>query len=253
MEEKFTITEGYELPSKGLVYDKPVNPHIQLRSWTTREEMLRQGHSSTPYKKLADMIEGCIVSEKPSVHVYDMCIGDFEYLLHKERVVTYGAEYKMVASCPKCGSIESIVCNLDDLKVQDFDINEYRDLQTLRLPKSDKVITLKMQTPRILDEIELKVAEFKKRNKNVDMDPTMMITIQLMIDTIDGNKFGFTDLEDIVANLPAADSLAIIDRIEELNRKVGLDTSFEYKCGQCGFDVLTFFRFGPEFFRPTNN
>ena len=35
----YTIGEGMELPSKGLIYDTPVNAYVELRSMTARDEM----------------------------------------------------------------------------------------------------------------------------------------------------------------------------------------------------------------------
>ena len=55
----YTIMEGYELPSKGKIYSENVNPHIELRSMTGRDEMKRLSPSSTPLKTLADIIEDC--------------------------------------------------------------------------------------------------------------------------------------------------------------------------------------------------
>ena len=69
----FTIMEGYELPSKGKIYvEKTVNPHVELRSMTAREEMRRLSPSSTPLKTLADIIEDCCI-EKPAIHVLLDC------------------------------------------------------------------------------------------------------------------------------------------------------------------------------------
>ena len=70
----FTIMEGYTLPSKGKIYSENVNPLIELRSMTAREEMRRLSPSSTPLKTLADIIEDCCI-EKPAIHVYDMSLG----------------------------------------------------------------------------------------------------------------------------------------------------------------------------------
>ena len=57
----YTLMEGYELPSKGKIYDEPVNAHIELRSMTARDEMKRLAPSTTPLKTLADIIEGCML------------------------------------------------------------------------------------------------------------------------------------------------------------------------------------------------
>ena len=64
----YTIAEGYELPSKGKIYSVAVNPHVELRSMSARDEMKRLSPSSTQFKKLADIIEGCMI-EKPAIHV----------------------------------------------------------------------------------------------------------------------------------------------------------------------------------------
>jgi hypothetical protein len=65
----------------GLVYDKPINPVFKIRSMTTEEEMRRLAHTERPYKLLCDIIEECIVGDKPGISVYDMCLGDYQYLL----------------------------------------------------------------------------------------------------------------------------------------------------------------------------
>lgn len=77
----FTITEDCTLPSLGLVYSKPVNPNVKLRSMTTEEEMRRLAHTERPYKVLCDIIEDCIVGDKLGISVYDVCLGDYQYLL----------------------------------------------------------------------------------------------------------------------------------------------------------------------------
>ena len=37
----YTIAESLELPSGGKIYSKAVNPRVELRSMTTRDEMKR--------------------------------------------------------------------------------------------------------------------------------------------------------------------------------------------------------------------
>ena len=129
---KYTIAESYELPSKGEIYDVEVNPHVELRSMTARDEMKRLSPSATPFKTLADIIEGCMI-EKPTIHVYDMCLADYEYLLHKLRIVTYGDEYKIYLRCPYCGEEVETVAHLEHLAVKDFDISKLEELKTITL------------------------------------------------------------------------------------------------------------------------
>jgi hypothetical protein len=99
----YTIAESCTLPSNGLIYDTEINTTIELRSMTARDEMKRLAPSANPLKTLSDIIEGCCI-EAPKIHVYDMAFADYEFLLHRLRTVTYGADYAMSLTCPHCES-----------------------------------------------------------------------------------------------------------------------------------------------------
>jgi predicted RNA-binding Zn-ribbon protein involved in translation (DUF1610 family) len=247
----YTIMEGYELPSKGKIYTENVNPHIELRSMTARDEMKRLSPSSTPLKTLADIIEGCCI-EKPSIHVYDMSLGDYEFLLHKLRIVTYGEGYNVSLRCPECGELIETTADLGQLSVKDFKEQEVQDLQSFFLPRSNKAITLNFISPRIIEESETKVKEMKRRYKNATIDFETLVKLEMNIDTIDGEKKSEAELENIITGLPALDLQKLLNNIDKLNQQIGLDNILYLTCPKCGEEVTTFFRFGPEFFRPTN-
>ena len=246
----YTIMEGYELPSKGKIYTESVNPHIELRSMTARDEMKRLSPSSTPLKTLADIIEGCCI-EKPTIHIYDMSLGDYEFLLHKLRIVTYGEDYKVSLRCPECGEVIETVAKLGQLEVKEFDEDIVRNLQTFTLPKSNRIVTLNFLSPRMVEEMEVKVKDMKRRYKNATIDFETLVRLLTNIDLIDGEKKSETELENIVTNLPALDLQKILNNIDKLNQQIGLDNILYLTCPKCGEEVTTFFRFGPEFFRPT--
>ena len=246
----YTIMEGYELPSKGKIYTEDVNPHVELRSMTARDEMKRLSPSSTPLKTLADIIEGCCI-EKPAVHVYDMSLGDYEFLLHKLRIVTYGEEYKVSLRCFECGEAIETIADLGQLAVKDFDEEAIRSLQTFSLPKSGRVVTLNFLSPRMVEEMEAKVKDMKRRYKNATIDFETLVRLQTNIDLIDGEKKSELEMENIITNLPAMDLQKILNNIDKLNQQIGLDNLLYLTCPKCGEEVTTFFRFGPEFFRPT--
>lgn len=111
-----TIQETFTLPSKGQIYDKPINPEITLRSMTTMDELKRLSPSDLPYKNMCELIDDCIVG-KTELSSYDMCIGDYQFLLHKLRIATYGTDYNMVVQCPNCASVEEKVFNLEELEI----------------------------------------------------------------------------------------------------------------------------------------
>jgi predicted RNA-binding Zn-ribbon protein involved in translation (DUF1610 family) len=247
----YTIMEGYELPSKGKIYDKVVDPHVELRSMTARDEMKRLSPSSTPLKTLADIIEGCCI-EKPAIHVYDMALGDYEFLLHKLRIVTYGEDYKVALRCSECGEAIETVAKLDQLSIKEYDEETINSLRTFSLPVSGRMISLNFLSPRIVEEMEVKVKDMKRKYKTATIDFETLVRLLTNIDTVDGEKKAEHELENIITNLPAKDLQKILNNIDKLNQQIGLENILYLTCPKCGEEITTFFRFGPEFFRPTN-
>ena len=240
----YTIGECAELPSKGKIYGDNIPAVVELRSMTARDEMKRLSPSTTQFKTLADIIEGCLIEKLP-IHVYDMALGDYEYLLHRLRIVTYGDEYKMSIRCPFCGEYVDTVAHLEELEVQEFDQSAFEAVRTITLPKSGSTVTLNFQTPRMLDENETKVKDYKRRFN-------LLVTLISAIDTVDGLHLDSVKIENFVNKLPALDMTKILNAIEELNSLVGIKNSIVVDCTKCGGEVPTSFRFGSEFFRPTN-
>lgn len=247
--ENYTIAEGYELPSKGLIYKEEVNKNIELRSMTGRDELKRLSNSNTPFKALSDIIEGCMI-EKPKIHVYDMCLGDYEFLLHKLRVISYGPEYKISAICPLCGNVIDSSIDLDTLEVKDFNMEEFDAIRTFTLPKTGKEITIKFQTPRMLDKISSEAKELSRKHKDSETDFNTLVTLTNAIESIDGNKVEPFKLEAFINQLPVKDFNTIRNHIDKLNDYVGLDTRFTLTCSSCGGEIPQRFRIGSEFFRP---
>ena len=259
MENNYTIAERYTLPSHGLLYDSDINPDIKLRSMTVRDEMKRMAPSNdgTVYRVLAEVIDDCLV-EKPGISSYDMCIGDFQFLMHKLRIVTYGPEYRISCKCPNCGNYDEYVVNLEDLsldELKDFDKDKYLKLE---LPASKKIVELNYNTPRILDNIEKEVdrvaKQYKKQNKVMsDVDWHLLYQLVYAIKTVDGQKLSVTQKETFCNNLVGRDYNAIINALDKLDQKVGLGLMFEVKCNQCGLNMSVPFRLTSEFFRPSSD
>ena len=248
----YTIMEGYELPSKGKIYDGvEVNPHIELRSMTARDEMKRLSPSTTPLKTLADIIEGCCV-EKPKIPVYDMSLGDYEFLLHKLRIVTYGEKYNLICKCTECQQTIETEANLGELEIQELDVDTYNATRTFVLPTSGKTITLKHQSPRVIEETEAKVKEMQRKYKGVSINLETLCKLLCNIESVDGHRLNQYDLEEVVNNLSARDMQKILNQIDLLGQEFGIKNLMYVTCPQCHSEIPTFFRFGPEFFRPTN-
>ena len=120
--EDYTISESCMLPSKGQIYDVPVNYEVRVRSMTTQDEMRRLSPSDKAYQTLCEIVDDCIVGERPGISSYDMCLGDYQVLLHKVRSATYGSDYPIESGCPFCGAFNKVNINLDEMEV-----NEYTD------------------------------------------------------------------------------------------------------------------------------
>ena len=246
---KATIVENYSLPSKGLIYKTPINPDITLRSMTLAEEMRRLQISDETYRPMSEVIDDCIENKLP-MSSYDMCLGDYQFLLHKLRTVTYGSEYKLSVLCPTCGSRNDLIINLDDLKVIEIPDN-YLDLMEITLPRSNDRIKIKFQTPRMLDTIERERKEMKKQFPELKGDPTMLISLQNTIEEVNGRKMPKLGLQEYIKNLPMQDIQFLIQSVGKLTDCVGIDPLINFTCKECGVASQASFRFTPEFFTPT--
>lgn len=247
----YTIAEEFILPSGGKVYEQQFDPHIKLRSMTIKDEMKRTSQSTSPHRNLCEIIDSCLVTKLP-YSAYDLCIGDYEYLLHKLRVVTYGPDYKMIVGCPHCSNVYETTVNLDELKTKEFKMEDLNNVLKFKLPVSKKEIEIRLQTPRISDAIEQRVKEIKQKDK-VTYDPTALVTLQQCIAFVDGMKLSYIEQENFINQLGARDANFILNKIQKSTSMIGLDTSLDVTCSSCGGDIKTYFRFGSEFFRPTND
>lgn len=244
--EGYTIAEEYVLPSDGKIYNKVVNPNIRLRSMTTEEEMKRLGHSESPFKLFSEIIDDCLL-DKPGISSYDMCIGDYQYLMHKLRVVTYGSDYVIYVKCPKCGVENKHIINLDSLPVVKYNENTAPSLN-ITLPSSLKEVRLRIQTPRLLDWVTNKAKELDSKTKS-NGQSVFLFTLMSMIDTVNGKTLNEIELEKFIRQLPMKDSNYILQYIKKFD--FGLQTIVDCKCEHCSHKYRANTPITGEFFGPS--
>lgn len=247
---EYTIAEEYELPSKGKIYSKEVNPKVKLRSMTTQEEMKRLGHSPYVYKMFSEMIDDCLI-EKPGISTYDMCVGDYQYLLYKLRIVTYGSDYKIQSICTNCGNLNTQTVNLDKLKTNTYD-ESLDKLMEFELPVSKKIIKLKLQTPRMLDEVEKATKEQNSKSSDL-IESAVLFNVMALIDTIDGVPYDDIKKETFVRNLPMRDTNTILQKAKKIISKIGLDTTVTCTCSNCKQNYEISLPITGEFFGPSED
>lgn len=248
--DNLTIVESFELPSKGVIYYPNINPKFQLRSMTTEDEMKRLSHSEDAYKLLSEIMDSCITNDM-GISCYDMHIGDYQYVLHRLRVVTYGSDYKMASVCPFCGNQDVFDIDLDSLNVVDYNEETYNKYKEVTLPKSNKIVELNFITPRMLDQIEAKKREDKRRAPGSKIDNSLLYTLGAIVKSIDGKIYDPIRKEAILRALPLADTNAIIKYGEKLNSFVGLEAIIPNICSNCGGSYKVPFRLTGEFFGPS--
>ena len=249
----YTISEMVNLPSGGKIYGQNVDPHIELRSMTTAEEMKRLSQSgSGTYKTMCNIIDDCMVNN-PGISSYDMCLGDYIFLLYKLRIVTYGSTYRITSTCPFCGCNNVSEFSLDDLTVMPFDEETNNKFKEFELPVSKKVVTLNYQTPSMFDSVSEQVKEFRSKTKGKQPDPTLIYTIKSLIDTVDGKKPNPLNIDNWIKNLPMLDTNTILNYADRLNNSIGIDTAIQNECDICGLTYDLNLSITNEFFRPALN
>lgn len=248
--DNVTIQESFTLPSKGKIYGKDINPNFRMRSMTTEDEMKRLSPSENAYEILSQVIDSCVL-DPIGVSAYDMHLGDYQYLLHRLRVVTYGPEYRVQTICPECRNIDKYTIDLDSLDVQEYDEEIYKKYSSIYLPGCKKTVELKFQTPRILDQIAVKKKEAKRRNPDLNVNLDTLYNVQSMIKTVDGQYYDPIKLEQMVRKMSMGDTARILQAGAKLNTKIGLKAIVPTFCTVCGVDYNAPFRITGEFFGPT--
>ena len=132
------------------------------------------------------------------------------------------------------------------MKTYSENIEKYN---SLLLPVSDKKVTLKMITPRMLDTLNDKVREFKRKS-NSTTDAAVLYSISSVIDTINGRKQNEAKLEEFVRTLPMKDTNMIANYSDKASSMIGVDTSIVFKCDMCGLSHVSKLPMATEFFRP---
>ena len=246
--EDYTIAESYTLPSQGKVYSQQVNPNIRLRSMTTEEEMKRLGHTERPNELLAEIIDECLI-DKPGIKAYDLCVADFQYLLHKLRVVTYGPNYTIQVVCPVCGKVSEHVIDLDKLEVVSYS-DEMKSHLNITLPVTKKNIELKLQTPRMLDDVNKKSKDLLAKSSDVKGEPAFLFNLVSMISKVDGQIVDEFKLEAFVRKLPMKDTNYILNNIKAVS--FGITSIVNCTCNNCKAQFNSILPITGEFFGPTN-
>lgn len=251
---KTVVQETFVLPSLGKLYSTPDNEfpsEVSLRSLTTFEEKVRLG-SQGFFETMCKLIDTVVTSPDEFQSKY-MTLFDFYFLMYKMRSVTYGHNYKVTVTCPKCG--KKTICNvdLDTLEVKYLPEDFIEPFKVGPLPRSGD--TLECRFLRVIDQIsnEKKAKEILRKTPDYEGDPGPLLTLASSIISINGEEKTPLETQLYVEKMDALDSSYVSQYYDFVSEKVGMDMTCQDICSSCGEELIFDLPFNREFFRPTFN
>ena len=200
-----------EVPSRGLANNGTTT--VQLRPFTFEDEKILRGISTTA--------EGAAVIPKlfsrcmKGIEYADLLVVDKNYILYKLRALSYGADYKIKATCEECTYESQLTVGLNDLPINYAE--KLEDLQgKITLP--DSGVEVEIRTLTTADE--------------VFTDKISEITGNLwrFIKTVDGHS-GRSITQGFVSGTTARDISTIRNSI--FNNNIGIQTLVNFICKEC--------------------
>ena len=216
------------LPSKCKFYTLP-NPaaNVSVRPMTFEDEKaiatIKKSNNIDPINHL---LTRCV----NNLNVNELLMMDKLYLLYKIREVSYGPEYKINITCPKCNSESEVKIDISKLLLNEVpdDLTDPREV-TLPAIKKNAVVRF----PRLKDEKYINFLE----NKNVQF--------WRFIENIDGHKDKKV-ISKVLEKLPITDMHIIISELTK--PEYGLDSKINFICGDCEAETVVDIPIGENFF-----
>ena len=237
-------TEVIDLPSKGKFYPEghPLKSgQIELKYMTAKEEDILTSQNLIKKGIVLDKLVDSLIVTKGVTHE-DLFLGDLNAVMVASRILGYGKEYPVTATCPKCDEPNEHVVNLTELETKELD--ETTSLE-LELPISKRKLKLRLLTRKIEKAIEQELEGLRKIGLQVEPEATTRM--RHLIEEVDGST-NQKDIRDTVETMLVADTRAI----REFYKKVSPDVKFEtnYTCPSCGETSVLPIAIGLNFFWP---
>lgn len=206
--------------------DKKVLPSNGLLPNVPREATIRgmKGREiSTLFSSLTDASVDAIIKgvTDPSLDPEIMCDEDKTFILHQARVLTFGNEVQQTLRCPICGHIHDYIVGYDSLEIIYLAEEHFNE----ELEVDGKIIKRRVPTQETINE-----ANRYKEKVNLPDSYAFILLQATKIATVNGKKKSIGELVEYLENIPG-NQLVKISRF--LDRKFGLQTTFEAECEQC--------------------
>lgn len=232
------------LPSRGILY-KGIPADVSLRGMTTREEkILYAAQGGNVFQKI---LKNCIV-EPENFDVDQLIAADEMFLIIQLRMVTYGPEYKVTATCPHCGRSETYTINLGDFDI-DYLPEDFEEPIKVVLPVSGDTLDLRILRNKDSEDINKFARKFAKQFNLPVREVEYGCRMAKYIQAINGEAIDFNDAREYVDNMKSKDSMKMWSTLDKI--KVGVDTMATVNCVGCGEEFDFIMPITSEFFRPT--
>ncbi|MAG26239.1 hypothetical protein CMI47_11850 [Candidatus Pacearchaeota archaeon] len=250
MKEFEIPVESVPVPSKGLVYPISSSLHsletVDITCMTAKDENILTSRALIRKGTVLDtLLKSCLVDK--TINVPNMLVGDRNALMIAIRITGYGSDYSIAVDCTSCSEQIQETFNLSELPIKRLKIEpieQFTNQFSFTLPRLNKEVIFKFMTGQ--DEIEL-TKTFERARKINDIES--VVTTQLVNSIL--SISGITDkgkISRMVPNMPAIDSLALRNFIEE--NEPGIEMKSFVTCNNCGWDGEVDIPIGVEFFWP---
>jgi hypothetical protein len=239
-------TETIDLPSGGKFYPEgsPLRSgKVDVKYMTAKEEDILTSTNLILKGLVIDkLMESVIVT--PGVKPEDFLIGDLNAVTVAARVLAYGKEYPIQASCNACKLQFEHIVDLAQLETIEPQVELINGEYELTLPTGTN-ITFKLLTRADEKEIVKEVNALKKLNPDIEPDSTTRL--KYILTSVNGNR-------DRKVVREYADSMLIRDAraLRDYYKKVSPDINFDIDitCTGCGNRIAARMPFGANFLWP---
>ena len=244
-----SIQGEYTLPSKGMLYGDAIpEGKVTVTAMNVLDEKRLGGSPKTFEATVSNIIS---MNVHPMLEdTDDLLAGDKFFLLLCLRAVSYGPTYNFSITCGNCTSrIHHQVDLPYDLGLEFID-PEFEEPFYVTLPHLRKKVGLRLLRVRDTDSVRKLVNRGRRGSNGLAQvgDESYVHRLARSIVSVDGEEKSTMDAVHFVETLYGPDSLAIRNRIEEVD--VGVSALQEIECDNCGHLNETFLPITHEFFRP---
>jgi hypothetical protein len=228
--------ETVPLPSKGVIYPQGSSfcgrETVDIRAMTAREEDIL---TSRAYLKrgtvVNELIKSCMVEK--GADPQDLIAGDRNALMVAMRITGYGSEYRVEATCPKCGKAGKQTFDLGNLGIKRLQIEPVRPRDnafSFTLPVTKKQVVFKFLTGHDQQEITTQTERMRSIMPDAP-EPGVTLFLERSIVSV-GEITDKTKIGMFVKNMPAQDSRTLRNYIRE--SEPNIDMSNDMTCPTCG-------------------